>query len=1211
MGATKIFYVVPDNSPNISCPANHCATISQYFMDNSTQPVVTNVEYHLLPGEHYITTMTVLTNLQNFSLFGIIKKFKLPSITLVNTKFIILNSYNITITNVEFRKVFSSNHNLQLAACISCTIENVVLTRCGLLGYNLIGRSYLSSIVIRLAKSPYTEQDVDECYYNQGITLHNSDYSLFKENKSEKLDKKHITTPSTHTVMMQNISAYRDYSNCYTYNEGIINVIIEPFQTEDSIEITISNSKFYHMTQKMLHIKDNSNTANCMILIINCTFENIYFPDDRYNSVVEVEVPVFTMTLIFFKCEFRYNMCESLVSVTAYKTNFAAHGDAMCTNITFNKCSFGSNSGTVFSLNNYNKLKLNVSFIGLNVVLHKSWLSKYDKVILRIYNMVVYIHGLVNMSNILVSMYTSNIMHFHSCTLFITGPITISKNTAMNIVSLYWCSALFQGPITISDNYVDSIMFFEASDVTFDKKISFISNKSTKIISIESEYPYIEVMQHANITFTSNDYSLELITYESKIKYNNPYPFCVFQYITKGNSSTVKPEDYVIKLNNNVQGVKLHELAKRCMLEFVHFTSHCKWITTSVFLGHNPGLINQQIIQIEQVYKQINHHTFICFSNLKSDYDCGIDTLGPVYPGQGLQIKLFTPCSDSTSIVFAETHNELLPSTACKIAHQTELLYSINNYSRMITYTIVSDNTDMCELFLTVSPHLYYVYEAFYVQLLSCPVGFTLQDGICDCDPLLPSDIDTCYIEQSVIRRPDTMWITAHVRSNDTTKYLTGNCPMDYCLPYSSNVQLTNPDTQCQFNRTGILCSQCQPPLSMIFGSSKCVDCTNLHILITILIIIAGVILVTLIYLLNLTVTNGTISGIIFYANIISINDAVFLMNDNVYKPLRVFISFINLDLGIETCFYNGMDSYAKMWLQLFFPSYLIIIAFSIIITSRYSTKILRLTYTRSLPTLATLFLLSYNGILRFVLTVLFSYSTITHIPSGHQQIVWSIDASVPLFGLKFTILFIACLILLLLLIPFNIILLFTRYLSWFRLINRFKPLLDAFQGSYKDKYYYWVGVHIVLRSIFYALYAFQLNLRLLLAVIVLVLFACYFGYIQPYKNRAVNVQELLLLANLTILHAGYKYNIFPIIADVMISSAFIQFCTIVLYHFFVFTCHCNVVNILVMLKENLMKLCRLRRSENHVNEISLLNIPECTYNYREYRDGLISDDFK
>ena len=366
-----------------------------------------------------------------------------------------------------------------------------------------------------------------------------------------------------------------------------------------------------------------------------------------------------------------------------------------------------------------------------------------------------------------------------------------------------------------------------------------------------------------------------------------------------------------------------------------------------------------------------------------------------------------------------------------------------------------------------------------------------------------------------------------------------------------------------------------------------------------------------IIYLLNLTVTNGTINGIILYANIISINNSVFLVNDNVYKLLRVFISFTNLDLGIETCFYNGMDSYAKMWLQLLFSFYLIIIAISIIVTSQCSCRILRLTYTRSLPVLATLFLLSYNGVLRVVLSVLFSYSIITYLPSGYQQILWSIDASVLLFGVKFTILFIICLVLSLLLFPLNFVLLFTRYLSWFRLINRFKPLLDAFHGSYKHKYYYWVGVHITLRSLFYALYAFELHLRLIFAVIILTLFICYFGYIQLYKNKLINSQELLLLANLTILYAVSNQNntkIFFIITNVMISLVFIQFCTIVVYHFLIYTCPCNVVMSIVTLKE---KLINVRRSKNHHHDISLLNIPECTYNYSEYQDGLVSDDFK
>ena len=335
------------------------------------------------------------------------------------------------------------------------------------------------------------------------------------------------------------------------------------------------------------------------------------------------------------------------------------------------------------------------------------------------------------------------------------------------------------------------------------------------------------------------------------------------------------------------------------------------------------------------------------------------------------------------------------------------------------------------------------------------------------------------------------------------------DCSVDYCLPYSTNINIAHPDSQCQFNRTGILCSQCQHSLSMVFASSRCLKCTNVHILITIIVIVAGIILVVLFYVLNLTVTTGTTNGIICYANIVSINDSVFLVNDNVFKPLRVFISFTNLDLGIETCFYNGMDSYVKMWLQLFFPSYLIIIAISIIIANHYSSRMLRLTYSRSLPVLATLFLLSYTGVLRVVLTVLFSYSTITDYPSGNKQIVWSIDASIPLFGIKFTILFITCLVLFLVLIFFYITSPLRRFLAQFRIVSHLKPLLDAFQRSYKDRYYYWIAVHIILRSIFFSLYGFQVKPRLFLTSIILVLFSICYGYLQLNKNKLVNIQEL------------------------------------------------------------------------------------------------------
>ena len=48
-------------------------------------------------------------------------------------------------------------------------------------------------------------------------------------------------------------------------------------------------------------------------------------------------------------------------------------------------------------------------------------------------------------------------------------------------------------------------------------------------------------------------------------------------------------------------------------------------------------------------------------------------------------------------------------------------------------------------------------------------------------------------------------------------------------------------------------------------------------------------------------------------------------------------LSLLNLDLGIETCFYNDMTDYTKPWLQFAFPLYLILIAATLIIGSRHS----------------------------------------------------------------------------------------------------------------------------------------------------------------------------------------------------------------------------------------------------------------------------------
>ena len=129
-------------------------------------------------------------------------------------------------------------------------------------------------------------------------------------------------------------------------------------------------------------------------------------------------------------------------------------------------------------------------------------------------------------------------------------------------------------------------------------------------------------------------------------------------------------------------------------------------------------------------------------------------------------------------------------------------------------------------------------------------------------------------------------------------------------------------------------------------GSNKCGQCTNKHNYITVawisLFAVMGILLVIILIALNLTVSVGTLNGLLFYANIVKLYEPVF-SSEGTLPVLSQPLSWINLDFGIETCLYNGMDSYAKQWLQFAFPLYLWIIIFIVIQLCRRYGKISRL----------------------------------------------------------------------------------------------------------------------------------------------------------------------------------------------------------------------------------------------------------------------------
>ena len=112
----------------------------------------------------------------------------------------------------------------------------------------------------------------------------------------------------------------------------------------------------------------------------------------------------------------------------------------------------------------------------------------------------------------------------------------------------------------------------------------------------------------------------------------------------------------------------------------------------------------------------------------------------------------------------------------------------------------------------------------------------------------------------------------------------------------------------------------------------------------------------------NLTVTQGWISGFVFYANIVWLYQNIFFPHQlETNTVLKFLIAWVNLDFGIEICFSSGLTAFWKTWLQFISPLYIWAIAAGLInVATRYSTRLTNLLGSRAVPVLNTLFLLRF-----------------------------------------------------------------------------------------------------------------------------------------------------------------------------------------------------------------------------------------------------------
>ena len=578
-----------------------------------------------------------------------------------------------------------------------------------------------------------------------------------------------------------------------------------------------------------------------------------------------------------------------------------------------------------------------------------------------------------------------------------------------------------------------------------------------------------------------------------------------------------------------------------------------------------------------------------------------------------------------------------------------------------LTYLILSSKTEhnITIHFNAISTDINAYYKPttaiLSLSLLPCPLGFHLNNRRCDCNPLMQLNYEIsasirCEIDTQTIHIPEQslLWLgygTLH-EDNQSLYYLTANfhC-FHYCSLQSRSILVSNKttfDDQCLLGRTGVLCGACKPELSCVLGSySKCKLCSNQNLIFLIpLFLLSGVFIVAVLTFLNLTVTEGTVSALIIYANIIythqeissTIHSSVF------YSICWGFIAWLNFDIGFELCFYNGMNGYQQIWLLYGYIMYLITIQVIIVMLCRRFIMFTRIFGRNIIKVLATLLFLMCSP-LSYAILETFRCTTL-HVSTQNtttRRRIWYNDGNVPCYGLKHLLLFIVSVLCAVVVFFFIFSLLLVQCLQkrtnllCFRWVEKLRPLFDAFTGPCRDNYRFWPGFLMFMRLGLYVLnYATvvsistpaQKTLRSIgtaaLCMIILSL-SCIFPH-GVYKKWPLNMLEFSFFLNLcltSVLLTIFEDHFHGIIMSSSITITMLTFLAILIYHI-IAKIGSNVLehldlkkklNKIIPIKHRIEAYCCLSESSDNDETTPLLPHPLPTVlHYDQYREPLIGN---
>lgn len=453
------------------------------------------------------------------------------------------------------------------------------------------------------------------------------------------------------------------------------------------------------------------------------------------------------------------------------------------------------------------------------------------------------------------------------------------------------------------------------------------------------------------------------------------------------------------------------------------------------------------------------------------------------------------------------------------------------------------------------------LYTSFYaklqpnvqLQFINCPLGFKLTNTSgeysCHCTPVLVQysqrngyQIPQCLIHSFLLTHEENsplvtieipeskspfLWIGLMTYNNTTVFGVARTC-YSYCnflhdkfnvfVINDTNIAIADPKRLssiaplCLDNRYGPLCSTCDEGYSVVFDSTECKQCSNWWLLTLLVYALMGPLLIYMLYALRLTLTDGTLNGIIFYAQMIGVFQTLVPHSFHYYLLTTGFISLINLSFNFNypLCFYDGMTQLWKSGLSLIFPIYLLFIVILVIIISHHSVRISNRIADSSLQVLVTVVHLSFTRLLTSVMDVFTPIDIYTNATEAPLK-VWYNDGTVEYGkGGHLILMIITGATIGPIILAYITILIAGRPLQRINKLREYlRPVHEAIHAPYKENKEFSFSLSLLIVVALYLIYSFytgdKISQGYAISIPIVILYLIFTAYLSPFKTKLLN----------------------------------------------------------------------------------------------------------